>query len=375
MSNIQKIREHFPSVKERIFLNHAGISPLCIPVAEAIQKYLKHRTLGGEEEFNIDSARTLFSQLINARSDEIALVPNTSTGLSIVANLLEYPRNSNVVTTDLEFPSVVYPWLRIKMKSDLEIRYVKNNKGRLRLEDFEKAVNDDTVAVIISHVEYCNGFKNDLKAIAEISHEHGAFLVVDACQSAGATCIDVKHQKVDFLATSCYKWLLGPCGAGFLYLKKDLVEKMEPIFVGWASVKHEIFETADLWNNTQLVLSETASRFEIGTPSLLSYVGATAALRLILEYGMEKIENRIMKLTGYLIGRLKEEGFTLQTSEDPSNRSGIVNFKASKPKEKVEKLRKRGVVVSARMNGIRISPHFYNTEDELEKFLAHLKEI
>jgi len=374
MDEIQKIREYFPSVKERIFLNHAGVSPLCIPVAEAIRKYLNYRTLGGDEEFNIDSARNLFARLINAGSDEVALVPNTSTGLSIIANLLKYPQNSNVVTTDLEFPSVVYPWLRIKTESNLEIQYVKNIKGRLQIEDFEKAVNDHTVAVIISHVEYGNGFKNDLKAIAEIAHEHGAFLVVDACQSAGAMSIDVRRQDIDFLATSCFKWLLGPCGAGFLYVKEDLIEKAEPLFVGWASVKKEIFETVDLWNNTQLILSKTARRFEIGTSSLLSYVGATAALKLILDYGIERIENRIIELTGYLIERLEEEGFTLQTSKDLSSRSGIVNFKVSKPKEKVEELHKRKVIVSARMNGIRVSPHFYNTKDELEKFLGYMKE-
>ena len=160
MNIFQKIREYFPCVKERIFLNHAGVSPLCIPVSEAIQGYLKNKVSGEEEDFDVDSARKLFAQLINASSEEVALVPNTSTGLSIAANLLKYPRSSNVVTTDLEFPSVVYPWLRIKMISNLEIRYVKNIKGRLRLEDFEKAVNDDTVAVVISHVEYGNGFKN-----------------------------------------------------------------------------------------------------------------------------------------------------------------------------------------------------------------------
>jgi len=375
MKDLNRIREYFPIVKEKVFLNHAGVSPICVPVAEAIQNYLKHRTLGDEGEFNIDSARDLFARLIGADSEEIALVPNTSTGLSIVANLLKYPRGSNIVTSDLEFPSVVYPWLRIKMKSNLETRYVKNVKGELQLEDFEKRVDDHTVAVIISHVEYANGFKNDLKAIAEIAHQHGAFLIVDACQSAGAMSIDVKQQGVDFLATSCYKWLLGPSGAGFLYVRKDMIEKAEPIFVGWASVKQEIFETVGLWNNTQLILSETARRFEVGTPSEISYAGAAAALRLILEYGIKKIENRIMELTSYLIERLKEEGFTLQTPENPPNRSGIVNFKASKPKERVENLSRRGVVVSARMDGIRVSPHFYNTKDELEKFLTCIKEI
>jgi len=374
MNSLQKIRKYFSSMKEKVFLNHAGVSPLCIPVVEAIRNYLKYRTLG-EENFDVNIAKDLFAQLINAESEEIALVPNTSTGLSIVANSMNYPRNSNVVTTDLEFPSVVYPWLRIKMRNDLEIRYVKNREGSLPLEDFEKAVNDQTVAVIISHVEYSNGFKNDLKAIAEIAHEHGAFLVVDVCQSAGAMNIDVKRQGIDFLATSCYKWLLGPCGAGFLYVRKDLIGKMEPVFVGWASVKHEIFETVDLWNNTELILSERASRFEVGTPSLISYVGAAASLRIIIEYGIEKIEKRIIDLTDYLIEKIREEGFTLQISEEPINRSGIVNFKVSKPKGKVEKLRKRGIIVSARMNGIRVSPHFYNTKDEIEKFIEHVKKI
>jgi len=370
-----KIREYFPIVKEKIFLNHAGVSPICIPVAEAIQDYLKHRILGEEGSFEIDSARDLFARLINAKSDEVALVPNTSTGLNIIANLLEYPCSSNIVTSDLEFPSVVYPWLRIQLKSDLDVRYVRNVKGTLKPEEFERAIDDHTVAVVISHVEYANGFKNDLKEIAELAHQHGAFLVVDACQSAGAMRIDVKRQGIDFLATSCYKWLLGPSGAGFLYIRGELIERAEPVFVGWASVKPEIFETVDLWNNTRLFFSGTARRFEIGTSSSISYVGAMAALRLILNYGIEKIENRIMDLTSYLIERLKEEGFPLQTSEDLHNRSGIVNFKISDPEEKVEKLHQRGVVISARMNGIRVSPHFYNTREEIEKFLTYIKEI
>ena len=375
MKDLNEIRKCFPILKSKVFLNHAGVSPLCIPVVEAIQNYLKHRVMGEEEDFDLDSVRSLFAQLINAGSEEIALVPNTSTGLNIAANLLRHPRGSNIVTSDLEFPSVVYPWLRIKMRSNLEIRYVKNVEGKVLLEDFERAIDDRTVAVVISHVEYANGFKNDLKAISEITHEHGALLIVDACQSAGAMNINVKQQGIDFLATSCYKWLLAPSGAGFLYIREDQIREAEPVFVGWASVKREIFETADLWDNTRLALSETARRFEVGTPSEISYVGVMAALELILGYGIEKIESRIIGLTRYLIDRLKEEGFTLQTSEDPHDLSGIVNFKVSEPDRMVENLRGKGVIVSARMNGIRISPHFYNTREDIEKFLAHVKNI
>ena len=374
MNDIDKVREYFPHVKEKIFLNHAGVSPLCTPVLNAIKEFLECRTLS-KEGFNLESAKKFFACLINADSEEIALVPNTSTGLSVIANILSYPRGCNIVTADLEFPSVVYPWLRIKINLNLEIRYVKNIMGKLRIEDFEKAVDDNTVAVVISHVEYGNGFRNNLKEISEIAHDHGAFLIVDACQSAGAVKIDVKRQNIDFLATSCYKWLLGPCGAGFLYVKKDLIKEYCPTYVGWASVKREIFETADLWNNTELILSETASRFETGTPSYLSYVGASSALKMILEYGVDRIEDRIGELIDYLIGRLEEEGFDLQTPKDPSNRSGIINFKISDPIKKVEELREKGVIVSARMNGIRVSPHFYNTKEEIEEFIERLKKM
>jgi selenocysteine lyase/cysteine desulfurase len=262
----------------------------------------------------------------------------------------------------------------VKTRSDLEVRYVRNVEGHLPIEDFEKAVDDQTVAVVISHVEYANGFRNDLGGIAEVTHERGALLVVDACQSAGALDIDIKRQGIDYLATSCYKWLLGPSGAGFLYVKGDLIEETEPVFVGWASADQNVFRTVDLWDNRRLVLSRTASRFEIGTLSAPSFVGAAAALRLILDYGIERIENCILELTDYLLNRLGEEGFSIQTPKEPHNRSGIVNFRVPEPQKTVAELQRRGVIVSARMNGIRVSPHFYNTQEDIERFLTRLRE-
>jgi selenocysteine lyase/cysteine desulfurase len=375
LKNIQNIREQFPITKEKTFLNHAGVSPLPKPASEAIQTYLEKRALKGESDFNPDEARRLFARLVNAEPAEIALVPNTSMGLSIAANMLEYPSGSNMVTTDLEFPSVIYPWLTAKLKPKVEVRYVRNVDGELRQEDFKQSIDDQTVAVALSHVEYANGFRNNLKAIAETAHEHGAFLIVDACQSAGALAIDVKSEGIDFLATSSYKWLLGPYGAGFLYIQKDLIEKSEPVFVGWASVEHKVFEAIDLWDNRELRLLGNASRFETGSPSYLSYVGAAAALKLILEAGPEKIERRVTGLAGYLIERLKKEDFKVQTPEAIEHRSGIVNFLVDNPQKKAEKISQRGITVSARMNGIRVSPHFYNTEEEIEKLLSELKRL
>lgn len=372
MESLEKIRELFPIVQNRVFLNHAAQSPLPKPVADAVHRYVEDYANFGfsslEEE---DYGKALFARLIGAKKEEIALVENTSVGLNIAANVLRYPPGSKVVTTDLEYPSVVYPWLRKSLGA--KVHYVKNVDGKILFEEVEKAVDDKTVAVVVSHVEYVNGFRNDLRALSQIAHEHGAYLIVDAIQSAGAIKIDVKKDDVDFLATACYKWLLSPPGAGYLYVKEELIENFEPPFVGWASVKQEIFETLDFWDIWSLKLSETASRFEVGSPSTISFVGATAAIKMLSDVGIEKIEERILKLTSHLIEGVKNLGLKLQTPEEKQHRSGIVNFQIANPKEVVRNLRSKGIVVSARAHGIRVSPHFYNTETEIETLVDTLR--
>jgi len=372
MESIDKVRRWFPVTRNKVFLNHAAQSPLPKPVADAICKYAEDFSNFGDTsiEWN-NGGKTLFAKLIGAKPEEIALIENTSMGMNIAANVLHYPPGSKIVTTDLEYPSVVYPWLRRSL--GVKVHYVKNVNGKILLDDVEKAVDDKTVAVAVSHVEYVNGFRNNLRAISEIAHKHGAYLIVDAIQSAGAIPIDVKRDDVDFLATACYKWLLSPPGAGYLYVKGELIEKFEPPFVGWASVKPEVFETIDFWDIWSLRLSETASRFEVGSPSFISFVGAAEALKMILNFGIENIEGRILKLTDYLIASIKNLGLKLFTPEEKQYRSGIVLFKIQKPQELVAKLRQKGIVVSARAHGIRVSPHFYNTEDEIDKLVEEIK--
>jgi cysteine desulfurase/selenocysteine lyase len=366
MNSIEEVRQNFPITKNRVYLNHASYSPLPKPVKDAMQKnieeYSEYGTTGER-----DNGKANFAKLINATDNEVALVQNTSTGLNIIANMLDYAEGSNVVTTDLEYPSVIYPWKRKRLGVD--IRYVKNREGRIFLDDLEKAVDDKTVAVAISHVEYMNGFKFDLKAVSEIARKHGAYLIVDAIQSVGAMPVNVKRDDIDFLTASCYKWMLGPLGIGYMYVRKELIEKFEPPFIGWASVKPEVFETIDFWEIYDLRLSETASRFEVGSPSYVSMAGAAAALKLLLDAEMENVEKRILKLTDHLIETLSEQGIKFQTPLEPQYRSGIVNFLIDKPKETAEKLGKKGIIVSARSHGIRVSPHFYNTEEEIDKLV------
>jgi cysteine desulfurase/selenocysteine lyase len=374
MENIERIREGFPVTKNKVFMNHAAMSPLPKPVADAVRKYVNDFSNFGTTsiEWN-DGGKPFFAKLIGAKPEEIAFIENTSVGLNIAANVLSYPRGSKIVTTDLEYPSVVYPWLRKSL--GVKVHYVRNVNGKISLEDVEKAVDDKTVAAAISHVEYVNGFRHDLRALSEIAHEHGAYLIVDAIQSAGAMQTDVKRDDVDFLMSACYKWLLSPPGAGYLYVKKELIEKFEPPLVGWASVKPEVFETIDFWDIWSLRLSETASRFEVGSPSFISLVGATEALKMLLDIGIEKIEKRILKLTDHLIEAVEDLGLELQTPEEPQFRSGIVNFKIDKPQEVAEKLNNKGIVVSARAHGIRVSPHFYNTEEEIDELMREIKQF
>lgn len=368
--DIRAIRKKFPVTKSKAFLNHSAYSPLPQPVADMMRKYNEDLCCFEIDEAEYSLGQEFFAKLIGAEKDEVALVQNTSTGLNIVANMLDYPNGSNVVTTDLEYPSVVYPWLKEKL--GVNVRYVKNVDGRVTVEDIERAVDDHTVVVAVSHVEYVNGFRHDLKALAEIAHEHGAYLVVDAIQSLGAMPVDVHRDDVDFLTASCYKWMLGPAGAGYLYVHRELVKRFEPPFIGWASVKPEVFETVGFWDIWQLQLSETASRFEVGSPSFISFVGAAVALQLLLDVGIENIQRRILGLTELLIDSVKDLGFRLTTPEDRECRSGIVHFLIDKAQKTAERLRKERIIVSARSHGLRVAPHFYNIEEEIERLVREL---
>lgn len=372
MEDIEKIRKLFPITKNKIFLDHAAQSPLPKPVVTAIRKYADEYSKSGETPLECrDYGKTFFAKLICAKSGEIALVENTSMGMNIVANMLHYPKGSKIVTTDLEYPSVVYPWLRTS--SPAKIQYVKSSCGKISLDDMENAVDDKTVAVAISHVEYSNGFRNNLRVLSEIAHDHGAYLIVDAIQSVGTMPVDVKQDDVDFLTASCYKWLLSPTGAAYIYVKDDLIEKFEPPLVGWASVDQEVFNTPDLYDICNLSLSKTASRFEVGTPSDISFIGAAEAMKMLLHFGVENVKKRIMKLTDHLIDTVKDCGLKLQTPEEKQCRSGIVNFKTAKPQKIVDRLRKKSILVSARANGIRVAPHFYNTEEETDTLMKEVQ--
>lgn len=372
MMEVEKYRREFPVTNSYIYLDHAGHSPACKRVYDAIIKCVDKLMESGDYTVNVRETKKAFAKLVNAKVDEIAVITNTTIGLNTIVNMLEIKSGMNIVTNDLEYPSNVYPWLKMKNRG-IEVRYVKNVDGKIPIEAYEKTIDDNTLAVAVSHVTWTNGFKHNLKELSEIAHKHGAYLIVDAIQSAGAVKINVKEMDIDFMSCGTYKWLLGPTGAGYLYIKEEYIDKFTPPYVGYIGVKYR--EDPLEFNLYKLEWKETAEKFELGTMSHLSFAGAQAAIELILEVGIGNIEERIMKLTRYLIEKLLDKGFKLQSPTDDEERGGIVNFKLENGNEICKKLRKENIITSFRAGGLRVSPHFYNTEEEIDQLLEKIEKL
>lgn len=266
----------------------------------------------------------------------------------------------------MEFPANVYPWIA-REKHGIAIRCVRSKKGTISAEDFERYIDDDTIAVPLSHISYANGLKQDVESIAEKIHKHGGLMVVDAIQSAGAIAIDVNRQGIDILTCGCSKWILGPHGTGFLFVRRGLIEASQPTLIGWHSIQNP-FD----FNLKPLRLSQTATRFEPGNPNFLGFVGARAALELLLTVGRKRIEKEILGLTGYLIDRVKALGLELATPTDSNQRAGIVNFKVRNLSATMNRFRRKRIAVSSRGSGIRVSPHLYNIIEELDSAVSVL---
>jgi selenocysteine lyase/cysteine desulfurase len=363
--NVEKVREDFPITNEVVYLNVANHSPPSRPVQDAIRGFLEDwDRLARHGDMRVEEACRSFAHLIGADPCEVVGQPNTSAGLSIVAESLPLERGMNVVTNDLENPANVYPWLAQRRKG-IEVRIIKGEGGAVRIEDIERAVDDQTGALTISHVQWLTGARSDLDAMAEIAHDHSAYLVVDGIQSIGSLQVDVRRDDVDFLACGSYKWLLGPSGAGFLYAREELIKDLEPPFIGYRAVEgHSLKEPK---------LKGTAQRLELGEPSYLSFVGTGAAIDLILDVGPIAIEKRVLKLSGLLFEGLLGLGVEIVSPSDKGLRSGVMSFTTGDDRGLYESLNRVGFVVSLRPAGIHVSPDFYNTEDEVERFVEHVR--
>jgi cysteine desulfurase/selenocysteine lyase len=373
VDRFKKARKLFPITRKLIYFNHAAVSPLSTRAAEALERQVKEQMQYAVEredlwEERAEKGRRLAARILNARPAEIAFVKNTTEGLNLFARGLDWRKGDKVVLPKVEFPANVYPWLSLEAKG-VKLKFVKEKHGRILVEDIEKAIDGRTRVVAISFVEFSSGYRNDLERIGKICKERGVHLVVDGIQGVGALRIDVKKCNLSALSAGGHKWLLSPQGTGIFYCPVKIMKKLDHPMPGWMSVAG----WTDYYN-FKYDLFKDSRRYESAQRNLLGLCGLTEALRLVDELGIGNVEKRILATTDYLCDRLEENGFEIFSSRRDGEKSGIVSFfvKGKNPEKVRESLRRKGIIVSARDGRLRASPHYYNSLEEVDRFVKAL---
>ena len=375
--------EDFPTARTVTYLNSASISLMPKPAIDSMVEFQRKVASGGTIGFDeaaetqaLEGARNEATALLGARREEIAILSSATVGICSFAWSLNLKRGTNVVSTDADFPSVVHPWMRLREEKGIEVRLAKNRDGVVDEDELEKLVDDRTAVISISHVEFGTGQRFDLRWLSELAHSHGAFLIVDATQSAGLMPIDVHRDEVDALVASGYKGLLGPFGVSLFYLKQDLVEKLEPPLVGWRSAP----DPYNL-NVTELTFAKDAKKFEYSTMDYACPVGLAESMRYLAKIGHKNLTSHVLSMTERFIDIVRNNQrlphATALTPEDESAHASIASFrfKGRDQSAVAGELVKRHIIVSQRFNGVRFSFHAYNTEEDLFRANRTLEEI
>ena len=362
--DLSNYRAEFPIAERFAFLNHAGISSLNRRAALALQAHMEQaQTMRLDrffEEFIATTAelKARIVALIGAASpDEIVTMPNVATGINTVAQSLPLRAGDNVLVLDGDYPANVYPWLNLAPKGVLT-KVVPQHAGGLDLERLVARIDGRTRALALSTAMFATGFRNDMAAIGALCRERNLYFVVDAIQTLGAFPINVEACHIDFLACGSQKWLLSTAGSGFLYCRRERMDELQAgAYVGASS-------TVDAANflDYNFTLQLTAERFSLGTPNLMGRVALHATLGLLLEIGVEHIAERVLQVTDVLIEDLQARGFRILSNMAPEHRSGIVIVEVPDPQAAYDQLLAADVITSVRGAGLRVAPHFYNSD-------------
>jgi selenocysteine lyase/cysteine desulfurase len=335
-----------------------------------VERFLSESSQFGAFEYKtwmdeVEQIRSKAASFIGGEPQEIAFVKNTSHGISIVAEGLDWKEGDNLLISEKDFPSNIYPWLNLERRG-VEIRTVPFRGGRILLEDIEGLIDSRTRLLTVSSVNFSNGFKIDIKMVGELCWRKGILFFVDAIQSLGVIPIDVNEFKIDFLSADGHKWLLSPEGTGIFYCRKELTQTINPPLLGWKSVVNE----SD-YDNIDFRLKADALRFEEGSLSVVGIFALGAALDLILDVGIHRIQSRVIELVDLVIREAESRGFQIRTPKNKDERGGIVSIIGNfDPTNVKDKLREEGILVNVRGGAIRISPHFYNTEYEILRLFS-----
>ena len=372
--DVTKARSYFPYLKSgKIYFNHASTGPLSQPVLDNINKVLYEKSETNIDEYLglqsiIKETKNDLGELINATPDRIAFVDNTSNGINVLAMGIPWKRGDRILLNDLEFPANVYPFLNLQ-RLGVVVDFVKSHDGIVTAEDIIENIKAETRLVSISQVQFLTGYRADLGKIGNVCRERGILFSVDAIQGLGAVRLDVVKDKIDFISAGSQKWLLGLQGLGFIYVSKELQEKMVPGNVGWLSVE-------DAWNLLEydLTLKKTADCFQGGTLNSIGIYALNASLKIFKEFGFDEIEKSVIRNSVYLMEKLQEIGIKPVLAEcESKNIAGIVSFNHAGGNKIYEALSQMNVHCALREGKFRLSPHFYNTAEETDKIVELLK--
>lgn len=374
-AELASYRRLFPVTQAYAYLNHAALGPLPTAAYQAGERHLRQQRDGGYESeatwlADLEEARGLAARLMGAAAGEIAFVKNTTSGLLLVANGLAWREGDVVVTVSGEFPANVVPWQNLRPKG-VEVRFVPVESSRVRLEDVRRALDGRARLLTVSFVEFATGFRNDLAALGELCADRDVLLCVDAIQGLGALPLDVRSLGIDFLAAGGHKWLLSPLGTGLFYCRPERLELLGPAMLGWYSVQDPDSD----YFRYDLPLKENALRFEESARVFGPLLSLGASLGLLLQVGIERIEAHLLALLDRLIDGLEARGYELGSPvSSDAERSGILCFgHRRRPAEAVRRrLEEAGVLVARRGDALRVSPHFYNAPEEIDRLLEAL---
>jgi kynureninase len=369
---LERWRTEFPILQTRTYLNSCSLGALSRRSMGYLGEYQAlWNTMGASAWYElwmgrIGDLRGKVAELWSARESEVAFSPSVSAALSSVASAVDYGKRNRVVVAELDFPTLVYQWLA---KPEVEVVVVPSDDGiGIPPERWAEYVDERTAIVATSHVFYGTGYVQDLQPIAKAAHDAGALFLVDGYQAVGQIPVDPRASGADVYVGGPLKWLLGGPGLAFLWVREERLPELVPTVVSWFGAEDQFAFATDAFRPRA-----DAARFSLGTPAVPTVYTALGGLEIVLEVGMERIRERIDALTEDVVGRLRDAGFELRIAAERERRSGIVMVRVEDSAASVAALAERNIIVDKRGEYVRVSPHFYNTVEENERFVAALR--
>jgi kynureninase len=373
---LEAYRAEFPILQRKTYLNSCSLGALSERSMDALSRFVENWNDFGAHAWyklwlgEIAAVKEKFAQVIGAKPTEVAIAPSVSAAVSELTSAMDFSQRNKVVMADMDFPTLAYQWL-VKQRLGVEVDFVESpDHIHVPPELLIDKIDEQTALVATSRVFFTSGYIQDVAAVTEAAHRRGAYVLIDDYQGTGLIPIDVHALNIDFLVTGTLKWLMGGPGLALVYVREDLIPKLEPTMTGWFAHREQFkFDTQ------HFQFRDDAGRFESGTPSVPTIHTANGGLEIVLEIGVQRIYERTRALTNDLIARVKEKGWTLRSPEDENRRSAIVMLALDQPADIVEKLVEQRFITDHRPGLLRLSPYFYNTIAENEAIVEAISRI